>query len=453
MTVIRIINGCRRWLWLGILIAISLGSVVPAQSQTNEPRPLQKSDIAEIVDSLVTAFERHYVYPDTAKALGRHIRKRFADGAYDDVTGLDAIAGKLRDDFRSFTHDGHVYISVMSPDDPPRIGDTITDVQISHSARSNFGIRKAEWLPGNVGYLRFDRFEHAEFAGEAVAAAMGFVARCNSVIIDLRYNGGGDETMVRFLASYFFKKPTIINTLYFTETDSLEQSWTSPFVPGKKLLDADLYILISNMTASGAEAFSYGMKNSGRAVLVGETTAGIAHWTEYYDFPSLQLRANIPIARPINPVTKTSWERTGVTPHIETSIDDALMVAHREALKTVMARTTDKTLLGELAWYLTAVEAQYNPVTLTPEKMLTYTGEFSGGSYSILVKDDALFWRYKGGVEYVLRPLTADLFGFEDTDDYRLAIIRDDNGVVTGFRLLQKGTEPRPIHERTGDIQ
>jgi hypothetical protein len=452
MTGTKIING-GKWLWLSILIVIMLGFGAMAQSQSEKPGVLQKSDIAEIIDTILTAFERHYVYPDTARALSKHIRKRFSKGEYDSIADLSTIAAKLSDDIRSFTSDRHIRISVMSPYDPPTIGDTVTTAEIARNARRNFYMRKAEWLIGNIGYLRFDGFADAEFAGEAVAAAMGFVSRCDAIIIDLRYNPGGDETMVRFLASYFFKRPTLINALYFTETDSLEQSWTSAYVPGRKLVDADLYILTSNMTASGAEAFAYGMKNSGRAVLIGQTTAGAAHWTEAWEFPSLQLRADIPIARPINPVTKTSWERTGVTPHIEASIENSLAVAQGEALKKLMARTTDEYVRSELTWYLAAAEAQARPVTLSAEKMLTYTGEFSGGRYGILVKNDALYWRYVDGTLFILLPLTEDLFGFDDTDDYRLEIIRGDNGAVTGFRLLEKCGEPGPIREKTGEAR
>lgn len=446
------ICGCSRWFLLSLLIVAPLGSFAGAQSKSDKPKTLQKADVAEIIDSILTAYEKHYVYPDTARALSAYIRKQFADGAYDDATELRTIAQKLRKDMRDFTHDGHIYISVMSPDDPPAIGDTLTDVEIERRARTNFGFRKAEWLVGNIGYLRIDSFEDAVYAGDAASAAMNFLARCNAVIIDLRYNGGGDETMVRFLASYFFKRPTQINALYFTETDSLEQSWTSAHVPGRKLVDADVYILTTNRTASGAEAFSYGMKHSGRAVLIGETTAGVGHWTESWDFPSLKIRADIPIARPINPVTKTGWERTGVKPHIEAPIDKALSVAHREALRKILARTLDEQQRKELAWDMVAVEAQAEPVKLTPEEMRACTGEYVKGRYAILIKENALYWRYVDGTEYILIPLATDLFGFDDTDRYRVAIVRNDNGAVNGFRLLTRGGVPGPIRERTGNL-
>jgi hypothetical protein len=452
MNLTSLIRGSSRWLLLAALIVAPLGSFAGPQSKPEAPRPLQKADVAEIIDSVLTAFETHYVYPDTAKALSEYIRGKFADGAYDDVADLTTIAQKLREDMRAFTHDGHVYISVMSPDDTPAIGDTLCDAEIVRMASTNFGFRKAEWLVGNVGYLEIEGFEDAIYAGEAASAAMNFLAHCSAIIIDLRQNGGGDETMVRFLASYFFRRPTQINALYFTETDSLEQSWTSAHVPGRKLTDADLYILISNRTASGAEAFSYGMKHSGRAVLIGETTAGAAHWTESWDFPSLQIRADIPIARPINPVTKTSWERTGVKPHIEAPAEKALSIAHREALKNILARTVDEQRRKQLTWDMVAVEAQAEPPELTPREMRACTGEYADGRYAILIRDDALYWRYVDGTEYILIPLSTDLFGFDDTDRYRVAIVRDGTGVVTGFRLLVRGGEPGPVRERTRDI-
>jgi hypothetical protein len=117
-----------------------LGFAASTGSQADEPKPLEKSDIAEIIDSIITAYERHYVFPDTARALGVYIRKRFAEGAYADATDLNAIAGKLRNDMRSFTNDKHICISVMPPDNSPAKGDTTTDAKIARRARTNFGI-------------------------------------------------------------------------------------------------------------------------------------------------------------------------------------------------------------------------------------------------------------------------------------------------------------------------
>jgi hypothetical protein len=39
----------------------------------------------------------------------------------------------------------------------------------------------------------------------------------------------------------------------------------------------------------------------------------------------------VPWGRPINPVTKTDWEGTGITPDVKTTRDDALSAAQKLA--------------------------------------------------------------------------------------------------------------------------
>jgi hypothetical protein len=405
---------------------------------------------AEVIDSVLSAFMTHYVYPDTAKEFNKVIRDKFKKGEYDEIEDLRELAGRLTRDLMGVSGDMHIRVSVMSPDDfSPAIGDTITDEEKARRARENFYIKKVEWLPGNIGYLRLDRFDDPVFAGPTAVAAMNFLENCDAIIIDLRYNGGGEEKMVRLLASYFFKEPTQINSLYFTETDSLEQSWTYAYVPGKKMIDADLYILTSPNTASGAEAFTYGLKNSGRARVVGESTAGAAHWVEYYDFPSLQVRTKLPIARPINPITKTSWEKVGVKPDIETPAGDALKIAHVEALKSLIEKNPDEDIKQDLKWHLTEAEAQLNPVILTDNEMAEYTGTY--GRFVILIKEGQLYWRFPDGSDFKMTPITPDFFAAEDIDDARIKIVRNNDGNVEGCYPVFKNGREGSLLSRTGE--
>jgi hypothetical protein len=441
------------------MIAAVIGAVLlaglHAAGQTSEQVDSRLEDKSrhEVIDSVLHAFELHYVYPDVAKNMCDQIRRNYDAGAYDTIADLSDLTRQLTRDMRDIAEDRHIWISVMSPDDfSPAIGDTITQDKIDRRRKVNFGFRDVKWLPGNVGYVRFDQFDHPSYAGETAAAAMNFLANCDAVIVDLRYNHGGEENMVQFIASYFYQRPRELNSLYFTETDSLEQSWTYAFVPGKKPVDADLYILTSHSTGSGAEAFAYGMKHQGRATIIGETTAGAAHWSEYYDFPDLGVRVMVPIARPINPVTKTSWERVGVTPNIETSAQKALETAQVDALKNLLEKATDDDSRRDLRWYLAAAEAGIDRPAFTEKELEHYTGEYADGRYAILVKDGLLFWRYVDGTEFRMVPLTADLFGFEDDDDYRIRIFRDNEGKVSGFQLLTRQGDESPVRPRTGDI-
>ncbi|HSY36621.1 MAG TPA: hypothetical protein VK814_12780, partial [Acidobacteriaceae bacterium] len=53
----------------------------------------------------------------------------------------------------------------------------------------------------------------------------------------------------------------------------------------------------------------------------------------------------VPVARPINPVTKTDWEGTGVTPDYKTSREDALSAAIKVA-ETKLQAEDNKSVPG-----------------------------------------------------------------------------------------------------------
>ena len=50
-----------------------------------------------------------------------------------------------------------------------------------------------------------------------------------------------------------------------------------PYIPVKRYLDKPVYVLTSKRTFSGAEEFTYNLKNLKRATIVGETTGGGAN--------------------------------------------------------------------------------------------------------------------------------------------------------------------------------
>jgi len=75
-------------------------------------------------------------------------------------------------------------------------------------------------------------------------------------------------------------------------------------------------------------------------MIVGETTGGGAH-------PGGPRRINdhfaiwVPSGRAINPISKTNWEGTGVTPDVDVPADQALKVAHIAAMNKVLGKVTE----------------------------------------------------------------------------------------------------------------
>jgi retinol-binding protein 3 len=89
-------------------------------------------------------------------------------------------------------------------------------------------------------------------------------------------------------------------------------------------------VLVSSRTFSGAEEFSYNLKNLKRATIVGETTGGGAHPVEGHRIDD-HFMIGVPFARAINPISKTNWEGSGVTPDVPARVSDALEAAEKLA--------------------------------------------------------------------------------------------------------------------------
>ena len=85
-------------------------------------------------------------------------------------------------------------------------------------------------------------------------------------------------------------------------------------------------MLTSAATFSGGEALAYDLQALGRATIVGETTRGGAHPSEVVSLTS-QIELRLPVARALNPITGSNWERVGVQPDIPAQASDALEVA------------------------------------------------------------------------------------------------------------------------------
>lgn len=87
-----------------------------------------------------------------------------------------------------------------------------------------------------------------------------------------------------------------------------------------------LIILTSGATAGAAEEFVYIMKRLGRAMIVGETTAGASHPPRTFRVGETDVFLSIPTVHS-DTTTGPAWEGVGVTPHIPVSADAALGTA------------------------------------------------------------------------------------------------------------------------------
>lgn len=310
----------------------------------------------EVVESLIKRLNDAYIFPETAAKMEQAVRARVAKGEYDQITSAKKFAEKLTADVQEVSRDKHLrvrYSAQPIPERPagPREPTTEEREQFRREmSRINYGFQKIERLPGNIGYVEFRGFLDPEGGAETVASVFNFLGNTDAIIFDLRKNGGGDPAMVALICSYLFSaEPVHLNSLHWRDGkgERVEEFWTRKEVAGKRYTGKDVYVLTSNYTFSGAEEFTYNLKNLKRATIVGETTGGGAN-------PGGSRRlakhfgAFIPTGRAVSPVTKTNWEGTGVEPDVKVPADQALLTARLMALKRAVEKTTDDELKGAL---------------------------------------------------------------------------------------------------------
>jgi hypothetical protein len=378
-----------------------------------------------IIDEIATLFNKNYIFAETAQKVEAALRAKLAAGEFDRATTAPDFARTVAAvilDVSKDRHTGFAYNPAMAGDIRRLMGRSeeearkVRERQLEESRRDNFGFRKVERLAGNVGYVDFRVFESPADAGPTAVAAMNFLAYCDAIIFDLRQNGGGDPAQIQLITSYLFEEPVHLNDLYARATDRTENYWTLPFVPGPKAAKADVYVLTSARTFSGAEEFSYNLQNLKRAAIVGETTGGGAHPTNAL-VVQRDFILRVPFARAINPVSKTNWEGTGVKPDIAVPAAEAFDRAYALALEKLAGKEPDPRAKAGVEWVLAGLKARQNPVKIDAKTLKTYAGVY--GERKVTFENGTLYYQ-RTGPKYRLVPMTTTIFALDGLDNFRI---------------------------------
>lgn len=415
----------------GVLVILFFTLMVSAQVSPSPDKKIDSGMQLEIIDSVTSVFNRRYVFPEVSKRIEDNLRNNYRNGAYKDITSASEFSLILTDDMQKISNDQHIKIRYF----PDEYFETELDQEpteeelqrrLAEDRHNNFGFQKVEWLPGNVGYLKFDQFLHPKNAGPTAIAALNFLGYCDALIIDLRTNGGGEPSMVLLMLSYFFDEPKHTNSIYVRAEDRTEQLWTQAYVPGPRMSQVDVFLLTSQQTFSAAEDFSYSLKHLGRAMIVGETTGGGAHPVEYHNYRNLNMQAKVPYGRTINPVTNTNWEGIGVEPDIDVPQEEALDVSYLEALKKLEQETDNPDRKAQLKWVMEGLQVKLNPVSAPESQLQAYVGQY--GPRKIWIDGGNLYYQREDRPKYKLIPMGDHKFMIKELDYFRVQFVLDDTG-------------------------
>ena len=355
------------------------------------------------------------------------------------------FAFRLDKDIQDITNDKHmgiVYDPKMAEEiasDPT--GSYYTPQMIAELRENNFGFQELKILPGNIGYMDLREFCPLKYAGETAVAAMNYFANCNSLIIDLRYNGGGNEDMVQFLLSYLLDAADtsiFFSTSYCRFTNTYYQSYTFPYVPGRTLYNTPTYVLISKSTFSAAEAFSYNLKALKRAVIIGENTRGGENPVEI-QVVKKDYVVYISAWKLLNSIsnTDTRYEGVGIKPDIETSAENALSIAQIEALKILSGKTTDENQKFKYQWATEGINTELNPVEVDKKILQSYEGMYR--DYNISFVNGVLYYQRGERAKMKMIPMSDNLFMIEHLDNIRMRFIRENGNVTAAEVMIDDG--------------
>jgi hypothetical protein len=379
----------------------------------------------DALKAIIGAFEKQYVFPEMRPRIVAKLKAAQRSGQY----GVDdplVFAERITKDLRDASHDKHLSLTV----DPvgyaaALAGDEGEAGQLAlwrrQAIRNHHGLTETKVLPGNVRYLRIGGFEWADDeTGRAYDEAMRFLKEGDAAIIDIRSNGGGSHSAVRYLVSHFMRGDQLEMT-FLEGAAAPVQSRTLEHLPAGRLNGIPLYVLIDGGSVSAAEAFAYDVQQFKLGELVGTTTIGAANNNTMLPIaPNFLL--SISYGRPVHPISNTNWEGVGVAPTVEAPPAQALEIAHSLALKRLSEKpgvTAEN--LAEYAWAKVAVDASLHPVSYTPDRLQGLAGAY--GPATVDLRDGALWLSRPNRPVVRLLPLTTDgLFAIERNDNMRVRL-------------------------------
>ncbi|GJG89771.1 hypothetical protein tb265_49520 [Gemmatimonadetes bacterium T265] len=303
----------------GFLLAGSAQATHAAQPATG------CADLRPAIRAAAGVLARRYVIPED----GRDGADALLDGARRGrdarvCGGAEAQAARLTQRLRAAVPDWHLRVApgVPPPKSPP------ADVPAGLDADADdHGIVEVSRLAGGIGYLRLAQFDDVRTTEPRLAHAMALLAGVRGVILDVRGNRGGDgATMDLVLRSFLpADAPATLLTLdrsgAVVARPALDPRWAR-FAPATPVV-----VLVDRASASAAEALAFGLREEGRATVVGERSLGAAHVVDDAVGLPGDFALFIPEFRVVGRKTRRDWERGGVVPDVEAHGADALLLA------------------------------------------------------------------------------------------------------------------------------
>ncbi|RYG85925.1 MAG: peptidase S41 [Alphaproteobacteria bacterium] len=281
----------------------------------------------EVLIAAADAIAPGYVDARSADRIAASVRSWAIEERYADACDQPAeFVRRVNQDLDAF--DGHFHLEAGSD---TQAGETDwLQSWRDGSLRANGGVREVRVLEGNVGYIRLTSFYPWDLARPKLVSALSLVEDADGLILDLRQNGGGDDTTTNQLLSALLATGlSAPASQQWVETRSgrRDDSLPEPELPRIRS-SVSIIVLIDRRSGSASEALAYTLQAAGRAKIVGSRSGGAANMVGEPVTLAHGYKLAIPEARPINRVTGSNWEGGGVQPDVPGG-DDPIYIARQ----------------------------------------------------------------------------------------------------------------------------
>jgi carboxyl-terminal processing protease len=138
---------------------------------------------------------------------------------------------------------------------------------------------EARRLASGIGYLRFSTFTPQLM--EKICSTLKSMEDAPGIVIDLRANPGGIIGMASGVSGLLVSKPGLVGALQTRSGQSAVPSY-----PQRHSYKGPVAILIDRLSGSTAEIFAAAMQEWGRAIIVGENSAGVVQGADTVKLPT-----------------------------------------------------------------------------------------------------------------------------------------------------------------------
>jgi len=194
-------------------------------------------------------------------------------------------------------------------------------------------------FPDGIGYILINSWSWPEDTLDAVFQALDDFSDTHGLIIDVRTNGGGSETLAKRVAGCFIAESKLYAKHRYrdiTQPDGfgpVNSRWLDPN-PGYPRYTGQVAVLMGQVCMSSCDAFLLMMKQVTNCNLIGVTSYGSSGNSKPHNLPN-GVTVDLPSWLALRP-DETCFEGEGIFPHITVEATQEELLTHDPILEAAL---------------------------------------------------------------------------------------------------------------------